>query len=211
MTSHPAVRFDDPPVTDYNSMDVDESFVSQASLDELYLRPDDDIEYDSVSSRPPGVLAAISNQSPLAQSDHPGLPINPDLYLGPEDDLIDVDELLDFPDVKGDALAPAEELMLSNEKSAELHAAQPYLTNEELHLMLQEFQPFNSYEHTGLQSIQDWLSDYKHRDGNLPDPSIQQLLEVERPFQMAWAKTSDKLKKADADLQRLQRAERMSI
>ncbi|KAG2348102.1 hypothetical protein BDR05DRAFT_996390 [Suillus weaverae] len=58
MSSYTAVRFNDLPVTQYNSMDVDESFASQASLDELYLGPDDEIEYDSVSSGPPGMVAA---------------------------------------------------------------------------------------------------------------------------------------------------------
>ncbi|KAG1796146.1 uncharacterized protein BJ212DRAFT_1489462 [Suillus subaureus] len=54
-------------------------------LDDLYLGLDDDIEYDSPSSGSPDVLAAIPDQSPLAQADHPGFPIDPDLYLGPED------------------------------------------------------------------------------------------------------------------------------
>lgn len=61
------------------------------------------------------------------------------------------------------------------------------------------------------QSVRDRLSDYKRRTGGLPDPSIQQLIEAERPFRTAWAETSDKLRKADADLQRLQRVEQMSI
>lgn len=61
------------------------------------------------------------------------------------------------------------------------------------------------------QSIQDRLREYKRHAGGLPDPSIQQLIEAERPFRTAWAEASDKLKKADADLQRLQRVEQMSI
>ena len=62
-----------------------------------------------------------------------------------------------------------------------------------------------------VQSIQDRLGDYKHRHGNLRDPSIPQLLEAERPFRTAWADTSDKLRRADEDLRRMQRAERMTV
>ncbi|KAG2141230.1 hypothetical protein DEU56DRAFT_911335 [Suillus clintonianus] len=79
MSPQSTVQFNDPPVTDYNSMDVDESFVSQVSLDDLYLGSDDDIEYDSVSSGPPDALAAIPNQSPPAQADDSGCIIDPDL------------------------------------------------------------------------------------------------------------------------------------
>ncbi|KAG0694350.1 hypothetical protein DFH29DRAFT_1006421 [Suillus ampliporus] len=217
MSSHPAVRFNEPPVTDYNAMDLDESSVSRVSLDDLYLGPDDDIDYDSVSSGPLDVLAEIPGtfinslgSSPPAQPDQPALPIDPDLYLGPEDDLIDVDELPDSADADPDAPAPPE-VSMSYETSTELHAEQPELTNEDLYSMVREFRPFGSFEHTGLKSIKDRLGDYTRRNGDLPDPSIPQLLEAERPFRMAWAETSDKLKRADADLQRLQRAERMSV
>ncbi|KAG2338185.1 hypothetical protein BDR05DRAFT_952092 [Suillus weaverae] len=182
MSSHTAIRFNDPPVTQYNSMDVDESFASQASLDELYLGPDDEIEYDSVSSGPPVMVAATPNQSPLAQSDDPGLEIDPALYLGPEDDVINVDELPDFSDVKTNAPGPAQESMISNEPSTELQSDQPELSYEDLLSMVRDFQPWGSYEHKGLQSIQDRLKDYTRCHGNLPDPSIQQLLEAERPF-----------------------------
>ncbi|KAG0692472.1 hypothetical protein DFH29DRAFT_1008595 [Suillus ampliporus] len=199
MSSHPAVRFNEPPVTDYNAMDLDESSVSRVSLDDLYLGPDDDIDYDSVSSGPLDVLAEI-----------PALPIDPDLYLGPEDDLIDVDELPDSADADPDAPAPPE-VSMSYETSTKLHAEQSELTNEDLYSMVREFRPFRSFEHTGLKSIKDRLGDYTRRNGDLPDPSIPQLLEAKRPFRMAWAETSDKLKRADADLQRLQRAERMSV
>ncbi|KAG1794506.1 uncharacterized protein BJ212DRAFT_1490055 [Suillus subaureus] len=119
-------------------MDVDESSVSQVSLDDLYLGPDDDIGYDSASSRSLDVLAAITNQSPLAQVDHPGSPINPDLYLRHEDDIIDVDELLDSADPKIDALA-ASEVFMSYKTSTGLHSQWPELTNEDLHLMVWEF------------------------------------------------------------------------
>ncbi|KAG0694475.1 hypothetical protein DFH29DRAFT_880689 [Suillus ampliporus] len=165
-------------------------------LDDLYLGLDDDIEYDSVSSGPLDVLAEIPGtfinslgSSPPAQPDQPALPIDPDLYLGPEDDLIDVDELPDSADAENDAPAPPEVSMSSDETSTKLHAERPELTNKICIRMVQDFRPFR----------------------NLPDPSIPQLLEAERPFQTAWAETSDKLKKADADLQRLQRAEWMSV
>ncbi|KAG1771134.1 hypothetical protein EV702DRAFT_1049038 [Suillus placidus] len=82
-------------------------------LDELYLGLDDEIDYDSVSSGPQGMVAATHNQSPPAQSDHPGLKIDPALYLGPEDDLININELPDCSDVKSDAPGLAEESMLS--------------------------------------------------------------------------------------------------
>jgi hypothetical protein len=62
-----------------------------------------------------------------------------------------------------------------------------------------------------VQSVQDRLGDYKHCSGDLPDPSIPLLLEAERTFRIAWLDTSDKLRRADADLQRLQRAQRMSV
>ncbi|KAG1719391.1 hypothetical protein EDB19DRAFT_1913167 [Suillus lakei] len=211
MSSHPAVRFNDPLATDCHSMDVDESFVSRASLDDLYLGPDEDIEYHPVSSGTPDVLAAIPDRSPPAQADQPGLAIDPDLYLGPEDDVIDVDEMPDFADAECDAPAPPEESMLSDATSTESHSDQPDLPNEDLRSMVRDFRPFGSYEHTGLQSIQDRLGDYKHRHGNLPDPSIPQLLEAERPFRTAWADTSDKLRRADEDLRRMQRAERMTV
>ncbi|KAG1822066.1 uncharacterized protein BJ212DRAFT_1477895 [Suillus subaureus] len=107
-------------------------------LDDLYLGPNDDIEYDSVSSGSPDVLAAIPNQSPPAQADHPGFPIDPDLYLRPEDDIIDVDELLDPADPEIDALA-ASEVSISYKTSTKLYSEQPELTNKDLCLMVQEF------------------------------------------------------------------------
>jgi hypothetical protein len=39
----------------------------------------------------------------------------------------------------------------------------------------------------------------------VPDPTVAQLLEADRPFWMAWAETCNKLQKADADLWRMQR------
>ncbi|KAG2069733.1 hypothetical protein BDR04DRAFT_1101139, partial [Suillus decipiens] len=67
-----SVRFDAFSPTDHNSMDVDDSDVSQTSLDLLnnvYLGPDDDIEDDSLSSSGPDVLQAIPDQSLLAQGE----------------------------------------------------------------------------------------------------------------------------------------------
>ncbi|KAG1804321.1 uncharacterized protein BJ212DRAFT_1486743 [Suillus subaureus] len=121
-------------------------------LDDLYLGPDDDIEYDSPSSRSLDVLAAIPDQSPPAQADHLGFLIDPDLYLRPEDDIIDVDELLDSADPKIDVLA-ASEASMSYDTSNELHSEYPELTTEDLHSMAWEFRPFGSYEHTRLQSV----------------------------------------------------------
>ncbi|KAG1818209.1 uncharacterized protein BJ212DRAFT_1299027 [Suillus subaureus] len=142
MSPQSAIRFNDPPVTDYNSMDVDESTVSQASLDDLYLGLDDDIEYDSLSSRSPDVLAAI-----------PSFLINPDLYLGPEDDIIDVDELPDSADPKIDVPAASEVSMSLDDTSNKLQSEQPELTNKDLCLMAWEFQPFGSYEYTGCEYL----------------------------------------------------------
>ncbi|KAG1744224.1 hypothetical protein EDB19DRAFT_1906784 [Suillus lakei] len=154
MSSLPAVGFNDHLVTEYNSMDVDEPSESQVSPD----------------------------QSPLAPADHPVPPINLDLYLGPDDDLIDCDERPDSADADSNALDALEASMSLDETSTKLHSEQLDLTNEDLHLMLQESRPFGSFEHPGLQSIQDQLHDYKFHNGNLPDPSIPQLLEAEPPF-----------------------------
>ncbi|KAG2035377.1 hypothetical protein BDR03DRAFT_983673 [Suillus americanus] len=157
MSPYPAIRFLDPLVTDYNSMDVDDSSMGWESLD----------------------------QSDPGQADDAGCLINPDLYLGPEDDVIDVDEL---PDAADPPIFDPATLEVSI-------SYQPELDFEEVHLMAQELHYFGKYQHPEC----------------LPDPSLQQLLEAERPFQTAWAETSNKLKKADADLQRLQRVEQMSI
>ncbi|KAG2127617.1 uncharacterized protein EDB93DRAFT_1109211 [Suillus bovinus] len=276
------VRFNDPPVTEYNSMDVDESTVSRMSTDQLNLGPADDPESCSVSSNGPEVFSQISDHSPPAQCDQPGLPVHLDIYLGPEDDLMagmhnqslpaqpdmpglaihpdlylgpDEDimtEILDVPihpdlylgpdedfmpefpaqpDQLGSPihpdmyLGPEDDLMdcevrqehadLDSEVSAMAKSPErdlPHLdvTYEELLAMVWDLRPFESYNHTGIQSIQDRVWDYKQRHGHIPDPSIQQLLEAERPFQTAWAETSDKLRRADEDLWRLQRAERLT-
>ncbi|KAG2065161.1 hypothetical protein BDR04DRAFT_1108957, partial [Suillus decipiens] len=69
-----SVRFDASPLTDHNSVDVDDSDVSRTSLDSLSnvcLGPDDDIEDDYLSSSGPDVLQAIPDQSLLAQGEAP--------------------------------------------------------------------------------------------------------------------------------------------
>ncbi|KAG2066572.1 hypothetical protein BDR04DRAFT_1106559, partial [Suillus decipiens] len=69
-----SVGFNASPSTDHNSMDVDDSDVSQTSLDSLsnvYLGPDDDIEDDYLSSSGLDVLQAIPDQSLLAQGEAP--------------------------------------------------------------------------------------------------------------------------------------------
>ncbi|KAG1743968.1 uncharacterized protein EDB91DRAFT_1246852 [Suillus paluster] len=60
-------------------------------------------------------------------------------------------------------------------------------------------------------NLQARLADFTTTHGNLPEPSIPQLLEAEQPFRTAWAETSDKLARADWELRRMQRAERASI
>ncbi|KAG1743981.1 uncharacterized protein EDB91DRAFT_1080811 [Suillus paluster] len=164
MNSHPTVRFNNPPATEYYSMDVDDSTQSRTSTDDLYLGPDDDIEDDSVSSSGPGVLAAIPNQLPPVQYNQPVQYINPDLYLEPDEDLIDCD------DEPGSIYAHFS--MSSNERPTEHDPAHPELTNEDLYVMVHEFQPIRSFEHSGLQSLQDRLSSYKQDNGGLPVPSI---------------------------------------
>ncbi|KAG2151547.1 uncharacterized protein EDB93DRAFT_1102998 [Suillus bovinus] len=120
MNSPATVRFNDPPVTEYNSMDVDESTVSRMSTDQLNLGPANDPESCSVSSNGPEVFSSISDHSPPAQCDQPGLPVHLDLYLGPEDDLMagmHDQSLLAQPDMPGLAihldlyLRPDEDIM----------------------------------------------------------------------------------------------------
>jgi hypothetical protein len=56
-----------------------------------------------------------------------------------------------------------------------------------------------------VQTIVDCLGDYHQHYGRVPNSTVAQLLEADRPFWTAWADTSDKLLKADADLWRMQR------
>ncbi|KAG2029080.1 hypothetical protein BDR03DRAFT_1096323 [Suillus americanus] len=151
-------------------------------LDDLYLGPDDDIEYDTMSAGPLDALATIPDQSDPGQGDDAGCLIDPDLYLGPEDDVIDVDELPDAADPPTFDPATSEVSISSNKSSTELPADQPELDYEEVHLMARELHPFRKYQHPEYQSIRDRLSGYTCHAGGLPDPSLQQLLEAERPF-----------------------------
>ncbi|KAG2336170.1 hypothetical protein BDR05DRAFT_953539 [Suillus weaverae] len=66
--------------------------------------------------------------------------------------------------------------------------------------------PIGSFDHTKHR-----LGDYEQRHGNLPDPTVAQLLESHRPFHNTWAETCDKLQKADADLRRMQRVRQSTI
>ncbi|KAG1727974.1 uncharacterized protein EDB91DRAFT_1086273 [Suillus paluster] len=190
MNSHPTVRFNDPPATKYYSMDIDDSTQSGTSTDDLYLGPDDDIEDDSVSSSGP-------DQLPLAQYDQPVQYIDPDLYLGPDEDLIDCDDEPGSVYARCESPVTSEVSMSSNERPAECDPVHLEVTNEDLHAM----------GHSNTPDTQQLQQD----NGGLPAPSIPLLIEAERPFQIAWADTSDKLRRADAELQRLRRAEQASI
>ncbi|KAG1764954.1 hypothetical protein EDD22DRAFT_951411 [Suillus occidentalis] len=187
-------------------MDMDEpskSRMSLDSLDDIYLGPDDKLDTDSESSADPDILDEIPTQSHLVQADDLSLFNDLDLYLGPKDDLIEFDDALAVPD------SP----MTVNELIPEPHPASltvpeapipstprhqlpmPPLNNEELQAMIQEFMPIGSYNQTEIQTIVDCLGDYQQHYGYVPDPTIAQLLEADRPFQMAWTETCDKLQK----------------
>ncbi|KAG2155978.1 uncharacterized protein EDB93DRAFT_1247623 [Suillus bovinus] len=157
---------------------------------DLYLGPDEDF------------MPEFPDKSLLAQPDQPGFPIHPDMYLGPEDDLIDCEVKQEHADSDSEVSVIA--------KSPEHDLPHLDVTYEELLAMVWDLWPFESYNHTGIQSIQDRVWDYKQRHGHIPDPSIQQLLKAERSFRTAWAETSDKLRRADEDLRRLQRAEHLT-
>ena len=78
MSSHQGVRFNDPPVTNYNSMDVGDTsglLISQGmslflclslltghASDDLYLGPDDDLEDESVASSHLDMFHAIPGE-----------------------------------------------------------------------------------------------------------------------------------------------------
>ncbi|KAG1796147.1 uncharacterized protein BJ212DRAFT_1306383 [Suillus subaureus] len=133
MSSHQIVQLNEHPVTEYNSMDVDNSTESQISTDDLYLGPDDIIDYDSVIqwSGCVGFNPWIKYDYP-SQADQPALHIDLDLYLGPDDDLIDCDDELESANADRDAPVAPEISMSLNEKSAKCHSAKLDLTNEEL-------------------------------------------------------------------------------
>ncbi|KAG1764989.1 hypothetical protein EDD22DRAFT_881653 [Suillus occidentalis] len=210
MSSQHGVRFHDPQASECTSMDVDEpsdSRMSLDSLDDIYLGLDEDLDSDSGSSAGPDVLDEIPTQSHPAQGDDLSLLNAPDLYLRPKDDLIEFDDGLAVPDspmtVNESMPEPRpaspdvqEAPIPSQSATPGRQSPVPSLNNEELRAMIQEFMPIGSYDQTEIQTI---------RYGRVPDPTVAQLLEADRPFRTAWADTSDKLQKADADLRRMQR------
>ncbi|KAG2030369.1 hypothetical protein BDR03DRAFT_1017214 [Suillus americanus] len=120
-------------------MDVDDSTESRISLDALdhvYLGPDDDIEYDPLSSIGPDVLDTIPDQSLLVYSDDIALFNDPALYLGPDDELIDCDEDLACADMDSNSLATQERSLSAHVSSPGHHLAPPELTNEEFDILL---------------------------------------------------------------------------
>ncbi|KAG1776254.1 hypothetical protein EV702DRAFT_1198576 [Suillus placidus] len=227
MSSQPAVRFHEPPVTECNSMEVDDSSESRMSLDELdaiYLGPDDELDSDSGSSSGRDVLNAIPDQSHPALTDDLPLFNDPDLYLGPEDDVIEFDDAPAVPDspMTGGSIPPIscafsmeffnpavpEAPMTSNSTAIERQSPKPEMAYEDLHAMLLMYISANFLQ---VGSILDRLGDYEQRHGNLPDPTVAQLLESHRPFRNTWAETCDKLRKADADLRRMQRVRQSTV
>ncbi|KAG2049977.1 hypothetical protein BDR06DRAFT_1011600 [Suillus hirtellus] len=116
MSSQPGVRFHDPLVTEFTSMD--ESSQSQMSLDpldDIYLGPDDELDSDSGSPSGLDVLNVIPNPSSPALEDGLALYDDLDLYLGLEDTLISSDDALVVPDFP----------MAVNESTPEPHPATP--------------------------------------------------------------------------------------
>ncbi|KAG1768732.1 hypothetical protein EDD22DRAFT_871822, partial [Suillus occidentalis] len=187
MSSQHGVRFHDPPATECTSMDVDEPSefrMSLDSLDDIYLGLDEELDSDSGSSAGPDVLDEIPAQSHPAQGDDLSLLDALDMYLRPEDDLIEFD---DGPAVPDSPMTVNESMPESCPASPDVLEAPiplPSLNNEELCAMIQEFMPIGSYDQTEIQTI---------HYGRVPDPTVAQLLEADRPFRTAWADTSDKL------------------
>ncbi|KAG1723306.1 uncharacterized protein EDB91DRAFT_1087852 [Suillus paluster] len=185
MHSHPTVQFTEPPVTDIIEMDIDNGGQAQSStsltdpwmgeerpmFDDLYLGPDDEVEYESM---PPHISRELylsleddfdgrigaPELSHHVSSDPPGQAISLALYLGPE-------EMSDEP------------MEYLNPPNADCLPAPPALNNEELQAMVQEFRPFGSYHDVGLQNLEARLANFTTTHRNLPDPSIPQLLEAE--------------------------------
>ncbi|KAG1734843.1 hypothetical protein EDD22DRAFT_925244 [Suillus occidentalis] len=219
MSSQHGVRFHDLPATECTSMDVDEpseSRMSLDSLDDIYLGPDEELDSDFRSSAGPDVLDEIPTQSHPAQGDDLSLLNAPDMYLGPKDDLIEFDDGPAMPNspmiVNGSMPEPhlaspdVLEAPIPSQSATPRHQLPvPSLNNEELHAMIQKLMSIRSYDQTKIQTIVDSLGDYHQRYEHVPDPTVAQLLEADRPFRNAWADTSDKLLKADADLRRMQR------
>ncbi|KAG2030491.1 hypothetical protein BDR03DRAFT_1017090, partial [Suillus americanus] len=75
------------------------------------------------------------------------------LYLGPEDDVIDVDELPDAADPPTFNPATSEVSISSNKSSTKLPADQLELDYEEVRLMARELHPFGKYQHPEYRSI----------------------------------------------------------
>ncbi|KAG1867094.1 hypothetical protein C8R48DRAFT_671970 [Suillus tomentosus] len=193
-------------------MDVDESSQSRMSLDpldDIYLGPDDELDSDSGSSGGLDVLNVIPDPSSPALADGLALYDDLDLYLGPEDTLISSDDapvIPDFPMAVHESTlephpaipgVPGHPYLV---ETPERQSPEPELNNEALHAMVQEFMPIRSYN-----QAENRLGDYEQRHGNLPAPTVAQILEADRPFRVAWAETCDKLRKADADLRMMQR------
>ncbi|KAG1804025.1 hypothetical protein EV424DRAFT_1433183, partial [Suillus variegatus] len=211
MSSQSGVRFHNPPVTECTSMDVDESSNSRMSLDaldDIYLGLDDELDSDSGSSGGLDSLNVIPDPSHPALADGLALYNDLDLYLGPEDTLISSDDapaVPNFPMAVNESTpeshpatpAEPEAPIPSNSETPECQLPELELNNEALCAMVKEFMPIGSYDQAEIQTIVDRLGDYQQHHGNLPAPTVAQLLEADRPFRMAWAETCDKLWKAD--------------
>ncbi|KAG2347754.1 hypothetical protein BDR05DRAFT_944777 [Suillus weaverae] len=96
--------------------------------------------------------------------------------------------------------------MTSNSTAIKRQSPKTEMGYEDLHAMVREFMPIGSYDHTGNR-----LGDYEQCHGNLPDPTVAQLLEANRPFCITWAETCNKFRKADADLWRMQRVRQSTV
>ncbi|KAG2067290.1 hypothetical protein BDR04DRAFT_1233457 [Suillus decipiens] len=128
-------------------------FADQAldSLSNIYLGLDDDIEDDYLSSSGPDVLQAIPGQSLPAQGEAPNFFTDPDVYLGPDEDLIESDVYLgpeedligsdvvaQCADTPRNALAMPEVHPSSNVTSPGHHLAMPELTDVDVDSMVQD-------------------------------------------------------------------------
>ncbi|KAG2336120.1 hypothetical protein BDR05DRAFT_953587 [Suillus weaverae] len=166
------------------------------------------------------MAGTAGDQSHPALTDDLPLFNDPDLYLGPEDDVIEFDDAPAVPDspMTGGSIPPIscaffmefstvpEAPVTSNSTAIEHQSPKPEMAYEDLHAMVREFMPIRSFDHTEHR-----LGDYEQCHGNLPDPTVAQLLESHRPFCNTWAETCDKLRKADADLRRMQRVRQSTI
>ncbi|KAG1762211.1 hypothetical protein EDD22DRAFT_847206 [Suillus occidentalis] len=137
------------------------------SLDDIYLGLDEELDTDSGSSAGPDVLDEIPTQSHPVQGDDLSLLNDPDLYLGPEDDLIEFD----------DALAISDSLMTVNKSMPEPHIQPVQLYWRHPYL---KFMPIRSYDQT-----ENCLGDYQQCYGHVSDPSVAQLLKANRLFHNA--------------------------